>query len=217
MELVGELSSARLRDELQALLSEERVADSVRRMAELGIDRAIHPHLAADEESVRLIEELDELRARYTPDAPAWRVRLAALARRLGSTEVLEWGERLKLRRRDAEQIADAVTVGPRLRELAAATKEPAELWARVGPHDPDGALFALAGAKGRARKRLERYFEELRQVRLEISGGDLAQLGLGESPRVGAVLEELLRRKLNGELDGRTAEIAAAKELLRA
>jgi tRNA nucleotidyltransferase (CCA-adding enzyme) len=217
MELVGELSSARLRDELQALLSEDRVADSVRRMAELGIDRAIHPHLAADEETVRLIEDLDELRARYTPEAPAWRVRLAALARRLGSTEVLEWGERLKLRRRDAEQIADAVTVGPRLRELAAATKEPAELWARVGPHDPDGALFALAGAKGRARKRLERYFEELRQVRLEISGGDLAQLGLGESPRVGAVLEELLRRKLNGELDGRTAEIEAARELLKA
>jgi tRNA nucleotidyltransferase (CCA-adding enzyme) len=217
MELVGELSSARLRDELQALLSEERVADSIRRMAELGIDRAIHPHLAADEESVRLIEELDELRARYTPDAPAWRVRLAALARRMSSTEVLEWGERLKLRRRDAEQIADAVTVGPRLRELAAATKEPAELWARVGPHDPDGALLALAGAKGRARKRLERYFEELRQVQLEISGGDLAQLGLGESPRVGAVLEELLRRKLNGELDGRAEEIEAAKELLNA
>ena len=45
MDLVGELSSARVRDELQALLSEERVGDSVRRMAELGIDRAIHPHL----------------------------------------------------------------------------------------------------------------------------------------------------------------------------
>ena len=63
----------------------------------------------------------------------------------------------------------------------------------------------------------MTRYFEELRAVRLEISGGDLAQLGLGESPRVGAVLDELLRRKLNGELDGRTAEIEAARELLKA
>jgi hypothetical protein len=53
--------------------------------------------------------------------------------------------------------------------------------------------------------------------VTLEISGGDLAELGLGESPRVGAVLEELRRRKLNGELDGRAAEIEAAKELLSA
>jgi tRNA nucleotidyltransferase (CCA-adding enzyme) len=217
MDLVGELSSARVRDELQSLLSEERVGDSVRRMAVLGIDRAIHPRLAADEEAVRLIEEVDSLRNSYAPDAPAWRLRLAVLARRLSSTEVLDWAERLKLRRRDAERIADAVTVAPRLRDLAGATKEPAVLWQRVAPHDPDGALFALATSKGRARKRLERYFEELRDVTLEISGGDLAELGLGESPQVGAVLEELRRRKLNGELDGRAAEIEAAKELLSA
>jgi tRNA nucleotidyltransferase (CCA-adding enzyme) len=217
MDLVGELSSARVRDELQALLSEERVGDSVRRMAELGIDRAIHPHLAADEEAVRLIDEVDSLREAYAPEAPAWRLRLAVLARRLGSTEVLDWAERLKLRRRDAERIADAVAVAPRLRDLVGATKEPAALWQRVAPHDPDGALLALATSKGRARKRLERYFEELRDVTLEISGGDLAELGLGESPQVGAVLEELRRRKLNGELDGRAAEIEAAKELLSA
>jgi tRNA nucleotidyltransferase (CCA-adding enzyme) len=217
MDLVGELSSARVRDELQALLSEERVGDSVRRMAELGIDRAIHPHLAADEEAVRLIEAVDSLREAYAPEAPAWRLRLAVLARRLGSTEVLDWADRLKLRRRDAERIADAVAVAPRLRDLVGATKEPAALWQRVAPHDPDGALLALATSKGRARKRLERYFEELRDVTLEISGGDLAELGLGESPQVGAVLEELRRRKLNGELDGRAAEIEAAKELLSA
>ena len=217
MDLVGELSSSRVRDELQALLSEERVGDSVRRMAELGIDRAIHSHLAADEEAVRLIEAVDSLREAYAPEAPAWRLRLAVLARRLSSTEVLDWAEGLKLRRRDAERIADAVAVAPRLRDVVGATKEPAALWQRVAPHDPDGALLALATSKGRARKRLERYFEELRDVTLEISGGDLAELGLGESPQVGAVLEELRRRKLNGELDGRAAEIEAAKELLSA
>jgi tRNA nucleotidyltransferase (CCA-adding enzyme) len=217
MDLVGELSSSRVRDELQALLSEERVGDSVRRMAELGIDRAIHSHLAADEEAVRLIEAVDSLREAYAPEAPAWRLRLAVLARRLSSTEVLDWAEGLKLRRRDAERIADAVAVAPRLRDVVGATKEPAALWQRVAPHDPDGALLALATSKGRARKRLERYFEELRDVKLEISGGDLAELGLGESPQVGAVLEELRRRKLNGELDGRAAEIEAAKELFSA
>ncbi|MDQ3857354.1 MAG: hypothetical protein M3327_02760, partial [Actinomycetota bacterium] len=69
--------------------------------------------------------------------------------------------------------------------------------------------------ARGSTRERLVRYFEELRGVRLEISGGDLARLGIGESPRVGEILDELLRRKLNGELDGRAAELDAARELL--
>jgi tRNA nucleotidyltransferase (CCA-adding enzyme) len=216
MELVGELSSARLRDELQDLLSEERVTDSVRRLAELGIDRAVHPRLAADDEAARLIEQVDALRKRYAPSTPPWRPRLAVLARKMSSTEVLDWADRLKLRRRDGERIADAVTVAPRLRQLVAGIKDAAELRAVVEPHDPDGALFALAEAKGKAAKQLTRYFEELRGVRLEISGGDLVALGLGESPRVGAVLDELLRRKLNGQLDGRNAELEAARELLK-
>ena len=53
--------------------------------------------------------------------------------------------------------------------------------------------------------------------MRLEISGADLAALGLGESPRVGEVLGEIRRRKLNGELDGRESELEAARELLAA
>ena len=47
MGLVGELSSARLREELKALLSEEEVGDSVLRLDELGLAQAIHPRLAA--------------------------------------------------------------------------------------------------------------------------------------------------------------------------
>jgi tRNA nucleotidyltransferase (CCA-adding enzyme) len=217
MELVGELSSARLRDELHALLVEERVDWAVRRMAELGVAAAIHPHLAADEESVRLIGEVDALRERHAPALVPWRPRLAVLARRLPPDELYDWFERLKLARRDGDPIADAVTVAPRLAARLAETEEPAEIRRLVEPHDPDGALLAAAVADEPARSRLRRYFEELRGVKLEISGGDLAQLGLSESPRVGEILAELLRRKLNGELDGRAAELDAARAMVSA
>ena len=43
------------RDELVALLEEGDVRHSILRLAELGADRAIHPHLAADEEAVELL------------------------------------------------------------------------------------------------------------------------------------------------------------------
>ncbi len=217
MNLVGELSSARLRDELQLLLDEDDVTGSVHRLEQLGLDRIIHRQLAADAEAVELIDRLDEARRRWAPDTPAWRLRLAALARRLPPDELYAWFERLRLRRRDADLVADAVTVAPLLRERLAAPADPAEIRALVGPHDPDGALLALADARGVAREALERYFDRLREVRLEISGSDLAELGLGESPRVGAILDELLRRKLNGELDGRAQELDAARELIGA
>ena len=125
-----------------------------------------------------------------------------------------DWLKRLKVRRRDAEQIAAAVTVGPRLVERLRSGAEPAEVVALAEPYAPDAPLFALGLAD---LEPLHAYFERLRDVRLEVSGADLAELGLGESPRVGEILAELRRRKLNGELDGRDSELAAARELIAA
>ena len=212
MGLVGDLSSARLRDELVALLEEGEVEHSILRLAELGADKAIHPHLAADDEAVGLFARLRELRDRYGLAVPAWRLGLAALARRLPSDEAYDWLQRLKVRRRDADAIAAAVTVGPRLVERLRDASDPAEVVALADPYAPDAPLFALGLAD---LPQLHAYFERLRDVHLEVSGADLAELGLEESPRVGEVLAELRRRKLNGELDGRDSELAAARELI--
>jgi len=214
MGLVGDLSSARLRDELVALLEEGEVEHSILRLAELGADKAIHPHLAADDEAVTLLARLRALAQQYEVDVPTWRLGLIALARRLPPDEVYEWLQRLKVRRRDAEQIAAAVTVGPRIVErLRVRDVEPAEIVALADRYAPDAPLFALSRAE---LEPLHDYFRGLRDVRLEVTGSDLADLGLGESPRVGEILAELRRRKLNGELDGRDSELEAARELIR-
>src|SRR3954447_17263520 len=212
MGLVGDLSSARLRDELEALLSEGDVEHSILRLADLGAAGAIHPHLAADDEAVALLRRLIELRDRYVLAVPSWRLGLAALARKLPPDEVYDWLQRLKVRRRDAEQVAAAVTVGPKLVERLQDGASPAEVVALAEPYAPDAPLFALALAD---LEPLHAYFDHLRDVQLEVSGADLAELGLGESPRVGEILGELRRRKLNGELDGRDSELAAARELI--
>jgi tRNA nucleotidyltransferase (CCA-adding enzyme) len=213
MGLVGDLSSARLRDELVALLEEGDAGASILRLAELGAGRAIHPHLAADDEAVELLERLKALNERYETGIPAWRLALATLARRLPPDEIYDWLRRLKVQRRDADRIAWAVTVGPRLVErLRTATPEPSEIVALAEPFAPDAPLFALALDE---LEPLHEYFRRLRDVRLEVSGADLAKLGLGESPQVGEILAELRRRKLNGQLDGRDSELAAARELI--
>jgi tRNA nucleotidyltransferase (CCA-adding enzyme) len=213
MGLVGDLSSTRLRDELIALLEEGDVHHSIPRLAELGAGTAIHPHLAADDEAVRLIDRMRELNDRYGLEVPVWRLGFIALARRLSPDEVLDWLHRLKIRRRDAEQIAAAVTVAPRMAERLRGDVSPAEVVAVAEPYAPDAPLFALAGADLPA---VRDYFERLGDVRLEITGADMAELGLAESPRVGEILSELRTRKLNGELDGRESELAAARELIK-
>jgi len=213
MGLVGDLSSARVRDELKALLEEGEVAHSISRLGELGADRAVHPHLAADEEAVRLLERLRALRDEYELQIPRWRLGLIALARDLPPDELYGWLGGLKIQRRDVEQIAGAITVGPRIVErLSTEDLRPAELVALLEPYAPDAPLLALAVEELRP---LRAYFEKLRGVQLEVGGGDLARMGVAESPRVGEILAELRRRKLNGELPGRDSELAAARELV--
>ena len=215
MGLVGDLSSARLRDELVTLLGDPGAAGGIQRLGELGADRAVHPHLKADAEAVALFERTLALRDELHVELPAWRIGLAALGRELSSEEVYDWLERLKVRRRDVDRIAGAITVGPLIAErLRAEELAPADVTALADAFAPDAPLLALAREE---RPELREYFTRLRDVELEIGGAELAELGLGESPRVGEVLAELRRRKLNGELDGRESELEAARELLAA
>jgi tRNA nucleotidyltransferase/poly(A) polymerase len=212
---VGDLSSARLRDELVALLEDPGAVGGIRRLGELGADRAIHPRLRADAEAAALFERALALCSELGVELPAWRLGLAVLGRDVSADEAYDWLERLKVRRRDVDRIAGAVAVAPRIvARLRGEELEPAEVVALADAYAPDAPLFALALEE---RPELREYFTRLRRVRLEIGGADLAALGLGESPRVGQVLAEIRRRKLNGELAGREEELEAARELVAA
>jgi tRNA nucleotidyltransferase (CCA-adding enzyme) len=187
------LSPARFREEVVALLSEDGAEKALERLAELAAAPQLEPGL---------IGRLDRLRAELDPGAPLWRLRLAALAAaRPGLVE------RLSLRRGDARAIEAAVSLAPLLAEAG----DPVEI-ADLAGRSPEAALLALARADSSA---VREWFTRLRNVRLEVNGDDLAELGLPESQRVGEILEELRRRKLRGELDGREAELRAAKELI--
>ncbi|MBA3376282.1 MAG: CBS domain-containing protein [Actinobacteria bacterium] len=215
MGLVGDLSSARLGDELQTLLEDPGALGGIRRLGELAADRAIHPRLRADAEAEELFERALALRDELDAGVPTWRIGLAVLGRDMPSEEAYTWLERLKVRRRDVERIAGAITIAPRIVERLRADKlEPAEIVALADPFAPDAPLMALARED---LPGLRDYFLRLRDVQIEIGGAELATLGLSESPRVGEVLAELRRRKLNGELDGRDSELEAARELIAA
>jgi tRNA nucleotidyltransferase (CCA-adding enzyme) len=187
------LSAARMREEVVTLLSEDRAERALERLAELAAAPKLEPGL---------IDRLDALHAELDPAAPLWRLRLAALAAAHPGLV-----EQLSLRRGDARAVEEAVAVAPRLAEAT----DPVEI-ADLAGRAPEAALIALVRRDSPA---VREWFTRLRDVRLEVNGDDLAELGLSESPRVGEILEELRRRKLRGELDGRADELDAAKALI--
>jgi tRNA nucleotidyltransferase (CCA-adding enzyme) len=215
MGLVGDLSGARVRDELLAILGEQQPGGALRRIDQLGLARAVHPALDCGPASRPLVERLDAARLRHAPELPAWRGRLAAIARAIPGDELDAWLERLRVRRRDARVVAAAAVVPPRLEAPLAEAGEPARVAELLSPHPAEVALMVVAsGAAAAAQAQL--YLERLRELRLDIDGDTLReQLGMPESPRVGELLAELLRRRRNGELGGRDQQLEAARELL--
>jgi len=144
-----------------------------------------------------------------------------------GLVELREGGERLAAR---ADELLDAEPwrgEAPRERALLAAAlgpeggeaalartrpERPSEAVALASSHDPVELVLARAlGAEW-----LDRYLEEWRAVELEIDGADLLAAGVAEGPAVGRGLAEALRRKLDGEIDGRERELEVATEVAK-
>lgn len=108
-----------------------------------------------------------------------------------------------------------AATLGPPGGEAALAEsrpERPSEAVALATGHGPVELLLARAlGAEW-----LDRYLEEWREIKLAIDGEDLVAAGIPQGPAVGRGLSVALRRKLDGEIDGREEELSAALEAAR-
>lgn len=222
MRLVGDLASARLRDELLDLLAEEQVLAALARTSELGLDRALHPGLDAGAETRALVERAGELAGR-APFAGAVRhslVRLALLCRRLGGAEIYDWLSKLKLRRRDQDVVAAAATLAPSLAERLEREQAPmpSELREALDGVPLEALLVASLTARDPdlVERRVRAYVELVRDARLEISGDDLKEAGVPESPAIGRALKETLALKLDGFVKGRDEEMQTALRLLR-
>jgi tRNA nucleotidyltransferase (CCA-adding enzyme) len=130
------------------------------------------------------------------------------LARRVG--ELLElplWQLRAE-RNRVVHAAATAAPGG----ELELAATEPARPSEAVALMTAYGAVeMVLARAHG--AHWLDDYLQKWSQVDLEITGNDLLAAGVKQGRAVGRGLAEAKRRKLDGEIDGREEELAAALE----
>jgi tRNA nucleotidyltransferase (CCA-adding enzyme) len=218
MRLVGDLSSARLRDELLVILDEPQVTAALGRMAEIGLDRALHPHLDAGPRAVQLVESA----ARGMAEAPfsearATLVRLACMCTAMPPHELYGWLERLKLRRRDQDVVAAAVTLAPAIVErLSGAGPAPSELQELLAGQAVEVLVLAAASAGSpEVEERLRVYVERVRDAGLEISGDDLRSAGVPESPAIGEALKQTLALKLDGFVAGRDEELRTALRLL--
>jgi tRNA nucleotidyltransferase (CCA-adding enzyme) len=203
------VSGKRIRADLMALLGEHDVGRAIECMRELEIHSALHPELDPDPE---LVASAALGAAAIGADRG-----IAALAALVESApEKLDlWLADLDLLAEERDAASRAARVAPRiamaLRERDHSPSELRELLWR----EPLETL-ALALALRAPSEPILRWVTDLRGIGLEISGHDLLAAGVPEGPAVGRALEETLRRKLDGVVSGRDAELETALQLAR-
>ena len=203
------VSRDRLRVELEHLLAEPEAPAAVGRMAELGLDRALHPALRADP---RLVASA-QLGCVETGASPVLSA-LAALCVGSANEGLESWVAGAGLPAADREVVLRAMRRGPALVGELSADMRPSQLHALLGGEPRE--TLALALALGAPAEPILRYLADVRPVRLEITGADLVDGGIPESPALGHALNETLRRKLDGELSGHEEELRTALSLAR-
>ena len=202
------VSGKRLRDELIDLLNEPDMPEAVRRMCELRLDRALYPALLCDPDRA-------DRAARGAAQVGAHRA-LSVLATMIApdADALHPWLDRMAFPRPERETVARAAYSGPHLAHALRPGMPASELYDRLHGEPLEALVVALAwGAPDEA---VLRYLGDVRGARLEVTGSDLIAAGVPESPALGRALEETLRRKLDGEIDGRDEELRVAVEIAR-
>ena len=180
--LLADLSSTRVRDELFDLLAEKRATAALQRMAELGVDRALHPQLDAAAAAVHAEAADREMRGALG-EARVPLVRLACLCAEMTERDVREWLDGIKVAGRDRDVVTAAVTKeAPAIAAQVSGDEQPplSELHALLEDRPLEVLVMAivLAWEPPVVAERVHAYLERARGVRLEITGDDLRQAG---------------------------------------
>jgi tRNA nucleotidyltransferase (CCA-adding enzyme) len=203
------VSGARVRDELMDLLGESEAPAGVARMHDLGLDRGLHPALDADPD-LAASASLGAAAIGADPGLAALAVLYWAAPERLD-----RWLSELHLTAEERDTVARAARrASPIAAELRAREHLPSELRALLG-REPLLSL-ALALAMQAPSDPIVRWVNDLRSVRLEITGDDLLAAGVPEGPALGRALDETLDRKLDGLVSGRNEELESALAVAR-
>lgn len=221
MNLFERLSGSRLYEELLLIFMETEPVEAVRKLAEYGLLRVIHPALKSEDVVKSLASAHESLlwfRLSFmdeTPDMPT--LYLMAFLSPLEDEQVEEALLRLSASSRVKGAIMEGIGDARELlgKRLPLAAGEPAALYDAMEGVSLEGVLLAMSLAEDDRRKKdISRYLLELRRERPILNGNDLKAMGFTPGPVFSRILRAVLHERLKGRLKSRQDEERFVREL---
>ena len=217
MNLFQRLSGHRLLEELKLLFSERGPKQAIKRLAEFGLLRFIHPKLSwsdrLDKLLIALDESIDWYRLLYLDrQMDVWLVYMMGLLEVLPERAVKDLLKRFPFSEQEASRLKMArVGCHNIARRLASKRPlKPAEAYHLLSGLSDETLLLLMAKSKGETVKRqVSAFLTTYQHVKPILTGSDLKMMGLKPGPKFRQILDRLLDARLNGEVKTETEERA--------
>lgn len=224
MEMIGELTNARIRDELILILTEDKPWLTLARLNSFGVLTHVHKKIVASAKMQnrfsRIGKVLSNIQPYFSGGVQPWLVYMMALLEPLSVSELDDWCFRMKLRKSHADIIKQGLfATKPAYRAYLdeQETISNSRLFELLHPLYPEALAYLIANVADRPfRTKIAFCLQTLYNVNLEIDGSDLIAAGFKPSPVFKKVLSKTLIAKLDGLVRTRGQELVFAVDQLR-
>ncbi len=220
MNLFERLSGTRIYEELLLSFQETDPIKTLKRLADFGLLKVIHPKLIFSEEIEATLKSTYETISWFNllfleekPDISV--LYLMALLSELKNEDLKAVVDRLSPPPKVSEMILKGITQAKSiLRKLP--MDDPVEIYKLLRNLKLEVILFLMAISKDREKQKIiSSYLTELRNVKTILKGNDLKKLGIQPGPIYSKILKQLLEEKLRGHLKSREDEENFVKSLV--
>ncbi|OXS28502.1 MAG: polya polymerase [Desulfovibrio sp. MES5] len=230
LKLMDKLAGPRLFSEFRHICDEDNPLACFVRLDQLGILPAIAPQLALIPTRRGLLQELQDMLSWYhllyfEKKPQDWLVYFLGLSHGLPYAETSDLYRRLGLPENKRAEILNQ-------REQMRTVRGRLEAWQRrqdgqapkisalcevLAPLSLESLLYLMAETENEfLQKSLSRYITQWQYEKADITGDDLKALGLPPGPLYSHILRTALKAKLDGETQGREAQLGLAHALMR-
>lgn len=239
IELLGNVSGERVRNELYALLREDEPEHGLERLAQMGVLARLHPDLRFNGEMaqlfVRLRRRFEEMGAVTEPapgqprgwpseeadgagDVPTLSMCYLALLSSPLSREALNaFVDRLRIPQHDAQLLHEVVRLRESLAELRSSMMLPSGIYRLLHPYSREARfVLSVLTDSDLVRRRLDLYQREWSAVRPTIDGHTLRAMGVPPGPVYGEILTRVRDALLDREITPGDEELAFTLNLVR-
>ncbi len=227
LHLFDKLSGSRIIHEFRLICDETSPLACFRRLEELDALKAVHPMLKLSPDKETLLAEMEKMCAWYDllylePAPRHWLAYLLCFCHRGKYPDVSDLLANLGMSekvRREFMDIRERVrTALKNLKALqkqveASGLNQVSALYRIFSAISVEGLLFLMSKyTDEEARKLISHYLTKLRDVKIDINGNDLQELGIEQGPVYSEILEHVLMAKLDGQVETREEQLDIAR-----